>query len=114
MCTALGYEVTKLRRVRIMNVHLGGLKQGQWRYLTPEEIEGMMRLVADSRQDEAASLKRPEPPAHASKKHPAKPASVGKKAPPSEKKAPVGKELKKPGGKTSSYKDYRSGSRKAR
>lgn len=38
MCTELGYRVTALRRERIMYVHLGDLKIGQWRYLTQEEL----------------------------------------------------------------------------
>ena len=34
MCEALGYEVYRLQRVRIMNIHLGNLPVGQWRDLT--------------------------------------------------------------------------------
>ena len=37
MCTALGYEVRKLERTRIMNIHLNGLPRGQWRDLTEKE-----------------------------------------------------------------------------
>lgn len=39
MCQALGYKVEKLIRVRIMNVHLGGLKSGQIREVTGEELK---------------------------------------------------------------------------
>ena len=42
MCEALGYTVKQLRRVRIANVHLGGLKLGQWRNLTPLELQGLV------------------------------------------------------------------------
>ncbi len=38
MCTELGYKVTSLQRVRIMNIELGSLKLGQWRYVTQEEL----------------------------------------------------------------------------
>lgn len=38
MCTELGYRVTSLHRVRIMNIQLGELKIGQWRYLTQNEL----------------------------------------------------------------------------
>lgn len=55
MCTALGFEVQRLKRVRIMNVHLGKLASGQWRYLTPEETKTLMQLVASSRADAGAS-----------------------------------------------------------
>lgn len=37
MCTALGYEVRALQRVRIMNILLGDLAVGEWRDLTEEE-----------------------------------------------------------------------------
>ncbi|MBN3524228.1 23S rRNA pseudouridine(2604) synthase RluF [Paenibacillus apiarius] len=37
MCSALGYEVRRLQRIRIMNIHLQGLPVGHWRDLTPEE-----------------------------------------------------------------------------
>ena len=39
MCEALGYKVTRLVRVRIMNIHLGHLKAGTYRKLTNKEIE---------------------------------------------------------------------------
>jgi 23S rRNA pseudouridine2604 synthase len=38
MCSALGYRVQRLRRVRIMNIELGALRPGEWRNLTDEEI----------------------------------------------------------------------------
>ena len=38
MCEYLGYEVVKLKRTRIMSVRLAGLKVGQWRDLTIEEM----------------------------------------------------------------------------
>ena len=37
MCSALGYEVRNLQRVRIMNIHLGDLAVGEWRDLTEAE-----------------------------------------------------------------------------
>lgn len=43
MCDYLGYDVVTLKRVRIMNVHLGGLKPGQWRYLTEGELQELRR-----------------------------------------------------------------------
>ncbi|CAH0344925.1 Dual-specificity RNA pseudouridine synthase RluF [Bacillus sp. CECT 9360] len=44
MCTALGYEVYRLQRTRIMNIHLNNLPVGQWRDLTKKERN---RLFAD-------------------------------------------------------------------
>jgi len=37
MCSALGFEVKALTRVRIMHIMLGDLKEGEWRHLTKEE-----------------------------------------------------------------------------
>ncbi len=48
MCEHLGYEVHTLTRVRIMNVSLGNLATGQWRYFTVPEIEKMYEIIADS------------------------------------------------------------------
>jgi 23S rRNA pseudouridine2604 synthase len=42
MCSALGYRVQRLQRVRIMNVHLENLSPGQWRHLTPAELAGLI------------------------------------------------------------------------
>jgi len=42
MCSALGYKAQRLQRVRIMNVHLGTLKPGHWRHLTPAELDGLI------------------------------------------------------------------------
>ena len=41
MCEALGANVTHLRRIRIMHLKLGRLQPGQWRDLTPEELDGL-------------------------------------------------------------------------
>lgn len=48
MAEYFGYEVTKLKRVRIMNVSLGSLKPGEWRKLTAKEMEDINTAVADS------------------------------------------------------------------
>jgi 23S rRNA pseudouridine2604 synthase/16S rRNA pseudouridine516 synthase len=48
MCEYLGYEVTKLKRSRIMSVRLAGLKVGQWRNLTPEEMLEINQAVVHS------------------------------------------------------------------
>ncbi len=42
MCSALGYKAQRLQRVRIMNVHLGALGSGEWRYLTDAELAGLL------------------------------------------------------------------------
>lgn len=47
MCEYLGYEVVKLKRIRIMNVHLD-VTVGHWRDLTPAEMKIINNLVRDS------------------------------------------------------------------
>jgi len=42
MCSALGYRAQRLKRVRIMNIRLGTLSSGQWRYLTEAELAGLV------------------------------------------------------------------------
>ncbi|AFH66128.1 23S rRNA pseudouridine(2604) synthase RluF [Paenibacillus caseinilyticus] len=45
MCAAFGYEVRRLKRVRIMNIHLGDLPVGKWRDLQPDEMQVLMRRI---------------------------------------------------------------------
>lgn len=45
MCSALGYSVKRLQRVRIMNIKLGNLKVGQWRDLTDKERTELFKLL---------------------------------------------------------------------
>ncbi len=58
MCETFGYNVVKLIRVRIMNVRLGTLHTGRWRYLTAEELKTIRRLVSDSVKTEEASISK--------------------------------------------------------
>jgi len=58
MCEVLGYEVVKLRRIRIMNVTLGSLPEGRWRHLTHDELNTINKLVANSLKTEEASLQK--------------------------------------------------------
>lgn len=44
MCGAFGYEVISLKRIRIMNVNINGLKEGEIRRLTPEEEKRLREL----------------------------------------------------------------------
>ncbi|NTS76072.1 23S rRNA pseudouridine(2604) synthase RluF [Catenovulum sp. SM1970] len=55
MCEYLGYEVTKLKRVRIMNVKLADLKPGQWRHLSEQEMHQITHAVESSGNTEEHS-----------------------------------------------------------
>ena len=57
MCEAFGYNVVKLKRVRIMNVELDDLPTGMWRYLKQSEVDEINKLVAASIKTEEASKK---------------------------------------------------------
>jgi len=61
MCEALGYEVQRLKRVRIMNVTLSGLSVGEWRFLTEKEMEEINRMVKNSVGTEEASQQTLKP-----------------------------------------------------
>ncbi|MGO2415365.1 23S rRNA pseudouridine(2604) synthase RluF [Cobetia sp. QF-1] len=67
MCEALGYEVFKLKRVRIMNISLEGLGIGQWRYLTKREMANIQQMIEGSSGTEEASRAEaaPAPSQHA-------------------------------------------------
>jgi 23S rRNA pseudouridine2604 synthase len=56
MCEYLDYEVTKLKRTRIMNVDLGTLEVGNWRELTDAEMDLINKMVASSSKTEEASV----------------------------------------------------------
>ena len=48
MCEALGYEVKDLLRVRVMNIRLGSLKEGEYKELTDEELDELYSLIQES------------------------------------------------------------------
>lgn len=56
MCEHLGYEVTKLKRTRIMNVRLDNIPVGKWRYLSEAEIAAIDKMVAGSSKTMEASV----------------------------------------------------------
>lgn len=45
MCEALGFQVQSLKRVRIMNLMLGGLGTGEYREVTKKEWEDLEKLL---------------------------------------------------------------------
>lgn len=48
MCEYFGYKVTRLERVRVMNIELGNLKSGEYRKVTDAEIKELYELIKDS------------------------------------------------------------------
>ncbi len=48
MCEYLGYKVTRLVRVRVMNIELGNLRSGEYRQVTEAEIAKLYELIKNS------------------------------------------------------------------
>lgn len=48
MCEYMGYEVKKLKRIRIMSLKLDDLAVGKWRYFTETEMKEIEELLEDS------------------------------------------------------------------
>ncbi len=57
MCEYLGYEVVKLKRVRIMHIQLNGLRPGEWRVLAGEELKELERATRHSVKEATNSPK---------------------------------------------------------
>ena len=47
MCKELGYRVTDLKRVRVMNIKLGNLSVGKYRKVEGDELEKLLRLIEE-------------------------------------------------------------------
>lgn len=45
MCAVFNYQVIQLKRVRIMHISVGKLKPGEWRDLTQEEVQRLLREI---------------------------------------------------------------------
>jgi len=61
MCEYLGYEVTALKRIRIINISLD-VHVGRYRELTPDEIKQLNKLIEPSSKTEEASLPKTTAP----------------------------------------------------
>lgn len=58
MCEHFGYEVTRLERVRIMNINLKSLPLGDWRDLTPTEMSELYALLQKSSPDHKKAIEK--------------------------------------------------------
>ncbi len=52
MCEVFGYEVVSLKRIRIMNIKLGNIAVGKWRYLSEPEMNELMEMIKDSKNEQ--------------------------------------------------------------
>ncbi len=55
MCEVLGYNVERLKRVRIMNIKLSPLATGQWRELEEREMSKLFESLKSSDGEQSAS-----------------------------------------------------------
>ncbi|TDS92976.1 ribosomal large subunit pseudouridine synthase F [Rahnella sp. BIGb0236] len=78
MTKHFGYEVTKLERVRIMNINLKGLPLGEWRDLNDDELIELFKLIENSSSEEKPTKKAPAKPAQAKKTAVTKPKNTEK------------------------------------
>lgn len=46
MVAAVGYDVKRLKRIRVENIMLGDLEEGQWRRFTPSEKKGVLERIS--------------------------------------------------------------------
>lgn len=100
MCEHFGYQVTRLERIRIMNVSLKGLAPGQWRDLTEQELSGLFDAIRNSSSEAPpnsgkAVKKKPGGKAQAS----GKPGLSAKPGKPGGPRRPAGKGKPPAGGK---------------
>jgi len=50
MCDHLNYEVTALKRVRVLNIELGDLRPGEYRSLTEDEKRTLFDIIRNSKE----------------------------------------------------------------
>lgn len=65
MCEALDYRVRWLKRVRIMNINLGDLPEGEYREITGEELKQLEQMLSQGdhpqkRNRQSGGQKRPD------------------------------------------------------
>ena len=48
MCEVLGFKVTSLKRIRIMNMTITGIAPGKWRFFTAPEMAMINEMLMNS------------------------------------------------------------------
>ncbi len=117
MCEHFGYEVTKLERVRIMNISLKGIPLGEWRDLSESEMATLYGMIEHSSSEDRKKMKpAPNKPAQKpeTKKHYSKP--TDKRSDQKPKSFSGHKSHGKPGnkGKSSKGRSGKTGGRRGR
>lgn len=50
MCKSQGYNVVKLKRIRIVNINLDKLPMGEYRHVSDEELTELIKLLEKSQE----------------------------------------------------------------
>ena len=61
MCTHLGYEVVKLKRIRIMHISLDKLPPGEWREFTAQEMQKLHEIIGSSTNEPGRQRQKRRP-----------------------------------------------------
>jgi 23S rRNA pseudouridine2604 synthase len=112
MCEYFGYEVTKLERVRIMNIGLKGLPLGDWRDLTESEMNTLYSLMEDSTSEDNKKKAAPKKSVSSKPKNtpPSKKAASNQRsAPPKTNRNNQDNRNRRPAGKS----NHKSGGRRS-
>jgi hypothetical protein len=80
MCEAIGHPVLKLTRVAFGFLTVGDLPVGRWRFVTPEELEGLRAMAAKA--EHQAEVERAERGTDAPRKVERRPKPAGVRAKP--------------------------------
>ena len=60
MCEVFGFQVQRLKRIRILNIRLDGLKTGEYREVTPTEMKKLLELLKDSSSETVRNVHESE------------------------------------------------------
>ncbi len=60
MCETFGYKVTKLKRIRIMNIQLDDLKVGTYREVAPKEMKILLEMLKNSSSETVREVHEPK------------------------------------------------------
>jgi 23S rRNA pseudouridine2604 synthase len=111
MCEYFGYEVTKLERVRIMNIGLKGLPIGDWRDLTESEMDTLYSLMEDSISEDGKKKAAPKKSGSSKPKNTSSPKSASnnnRSTPPKTNRNNQDNRNRRPAGKS----NHKSGGRR--
>jgi len=58
MCSYLDYDVSSLKRIRIMDITIDGIDSNKWRYFTPAEMQKLEEKLRNSSKTAEDSISK--------------------------------------------------------